>query len=254
MEFVVVQSHRYSLANNKYMGDDFDPEQLSTYNMYLDANNLYGWAMKQSLPYQSIAWLNPAKISENDIMNLGREDVQESLKQQVNESRYGNQILEVDGKHKGKMFSDISKDTRFCRSLLDKCANSYKYKSLIRYLKVKMGPTTSGQPIGLTLKVDLEYPEELHDLHNDYPLAPESMHITEQMISDYSKQALDGKKFTSYRKLVATLYDKKEYVIHARNLKFYLEKGMKLTKIHAVIGFVEKASISMPNAFASRTH
>ena len=235
------QSHRYSLANNKYMGDDHDPNQPSTYNMYLDANNLYGWAMKQSLPYQSIAWLNAAEITENDIINLENEKIQESLKHQVNESRYGDQTLEVDGKHKGKTFSEISKDIRFCHSLLEKCANSYKYKHLIRYLKVKMGLTTSRQPIGLTLKVDLEYPKELHDLHNDYPLAPESMHITEQMISDYSKQALDGKKFTSYRKLVATLYDKKDYVIHSRNLKFYLEKGMKLTKIHAVIGYIEKA-------------
>eukprot|EP00966_Prymnesium_polylepis_P077944 1806867-Prymnesium_polylepis.1 len=67
------------------------------------------------------------------------------------------------------------------------------------------------------------------------------MQITGAMISDYSKKALNGNKFTPYRKLVATLNHKKEYVVHARNLKFYLEKGLKLTKIHSVVGFVEKA-------------
>ena len=55
---------RYSKANNKYM-KDYNPEMPSKYIMYLDANNLYGWAMSQPLPYGGFKW-----ISEKDYNSL----------------------------------------------------------------------------------------------------------------------------------------------------------------------------------------
>jgi hypothetical protein len=41
---------------------------------------------------------------------------------------------------------------------------------------------------GMVLEVDMEYPEELHDLHNGYPLAPESKEIKSEMLSDYARE------------------------------------------------------------------
>ena len=64
------------------------------------------------------------------------------------------------------------------------------------------------------LEVDLEYPRSLHDLHNDYPLAPKQIEVNE------------------VDKLIPNLWNKKKYVIHYENLKQYLSLGLKLTNIH----------------------
>ena len=95
---------------------------------------------------------------------------------------------------------------------------------------------------GYILEVDLEYPKELHDLHRDYPLAPEIMSVSENMLSPvqkeihkkyYGKDASDEKT----NKLILNVMDKKKYVLHISALKFYLEHGLKLKKVHRVISF-----------------
>ena len=76
---------------------------------------------------------------------------------------------------------------------------------------------------GYLLEVDLEYPHELHDRHNDLPLCPE------QLKTVYLKNAP--------KKLIGTLHDKKNYIIHHRYLQSALRNGLKLTRIHRGVKF-----------------
>src|SRR5436190_1796223 len=138
---------RYCKANNKYV-KDYDPEKPENYMLYVDANNLYGWALSQKLPYKGISWMKPGVYT---------------LKE------WEETILELD----------------------------------------------ENAEYGYILEVDLEYPKELHNIHKDFPFAPEHYN----------------------NKLCTTLLDKTDYVVHSRNLKYYLKQGLKLTKVSRVIYF-----------------
>ena len=72
------------------------------------------------------------------------------------------------------------------------------------------------------LEVDLEYPNKLHDLHNDYPLAPEKITCKNKV-----------------KKLIPNLGNKEKYLFHYENLKQYLSLGLRLTRIHRGIKFEE---------------
>ena len=130
---------RYSKANNKYM-KCYDSSEESKFIMYLDANNLYGWAMSQYLPYSEFKWSNKKEISKF-------------------------------------------------------CSNSISENSFVRYI----------------LEVNLEYPDELHNLHNDYPLAPEKLEISQHMLSKYCFNIANkyGIKIGGANKLVPNLRNKK---------------------------------------------
>ena len=63
--------HRYYKANNKYM-KNYDKNKVSLFLLYLDANNLYGWAMSQKLPVDNFKWIEKddlLKFDENFIKN-----------------------------------------------------------------------------------------------------------------------------------------------------------------------------------------
>ena len=160
-------ANRHGEANNKYMSG-YNPEKPSKYIMYLDANNLYGWAMSQYLPTGGFRWMTEKQI------------------QKVN---------------------------------LAACAEDRKK--------------------GMILEVDLEYPKELHELHNDYPLAAEKMKVTKEMLSPYCKNIQEqfGISIGQVAKLIPTLSSKKNYVLHYRNLQLYLSLGLKLKKVHRVLEF-----------------
>ena len=93
--------------------------------------------------------------------------------------------------------------------------------------------------IGCILEVDLEYPEESCELHNDYPLTPERIAIPYEMLSDYCKKIADkyGIKIVGIKELIPNLGDKTNYVVHYENLQLYLSLGVKLPKIHRVLKF-----------------
>ena len=95
--------------------------------------------------------------------------------------------------------------------------------------------------IGYLLEVNLEYPDELHELrnHNDYPLAPEKLAVSSDMLSKYCKKIADKYegKVGDKKKLIPNLGNKTNYVVNYRNLQLYLSLGMKLTKIHRVLKF-----------------
>ena len=137
-------SNRYGKANNKYMGKSFNEKEPSKYIQYLDANNLYGWAMSKPLPTHGFKWM---KVDELETWEL---------------------------------YSCI-------------------------------------------LEVDLEYPKNLHDLHSDYPLAPEQIVVNK------------------VSKLIPNLGNKKKYILHHENLKQDLRLGLKLTHIHRGIKFKESS-------------
>ena len=79
----------------------------------------------------------------------------------------------------------------------------------------------------------------MYKLHNDYPLAPERLEISQNRLSKYFCNIADkyGIKIDGVNKLVPTLGNKSKYVVHYRNLHLYLLLGMKLTKIDRILKF-----------------
>ena len=70
------------------------------------------------------------------------------------------------------------------------------------------------------LEVDLEYPKELHQLHNDYPLAPDKIEIKEEMLSNYQLQIADFYDIPigNVKKLVPNFFVKEKYVLNCEIL------------------------------------
>ena len=104
---------------------------------------------------------------------------------------------------------------------------------------------------GYFVVCDLHYPADIHNKTKNLPLALEVMEITEDMLPEYSKNINTRKNLNRYptaqnpdkykpsTKLLATCYDKKEYVVHFTALQLYINYGLQITKIHRVISFFQ---------------
>ena len=119
---------------------------------------------------------------------------------------------------------------------------NFKWVKDINKIEQKLMNIKSNSSTGYILEVDLEYPQELHDIHNDYPLAPEKINIPKEWLSDYCLKIANAHNITTgaVKKLVPNLMNKNNYVIHYRNLQQCLELGMKLKKIHRILKFKQK--------------
>ena len=118
--------HRHAKANNKYM-ENYDENKESSYIQYLDANNLYGWAMSQKLPVNGFKWIENNEINEEFIKNY----------EESNDKAY---IVEVDVKYPRKLH-DLHSDLPFLpkRMKIDKCKNSfviYVIKKCVVHIKL----------------------------------------------------------------------------------------------------------------------
>lgn len=99
--------------------------------------------------------------------------------------------------------------------------------------------------MGRILEVDLIYPAHLHldSAHNEYSLAPERTSVPLSSLSPYQTELIDHLNIhysEKQTKLIPHLGDRKKYVLHYRCLKFYLEEGMELVKVHRSITFSQR--------------
>ena len=105
---------------------------------------------------------------------------------------------------------------------------------------------------GFYFEVDLHYPSNIHHKTADFPLAPETGKVTEQMLSQHMRDLYNcimtqrysqhkKNSFKSSYKLLLTQTDKVNYCVHFKLLKYYLQQGMQLVKIHNVVQFTQKA-------------
>ena len=115
--------HRYAKANNKYM-KNYDENEESSFLEYLDANNLYGWAMSEPLPVNDFDWIEDlSKIDEDFIKNYDKDS----------DKGY---ILQVDIKYP-KNLHDLSSGLPFLpeRMEINKCnklvCNRYDKKTML---------------------------------------------------------------------------------------------------------------------------
>lgn len=125
--------------------------------------------------------------------------------------------------------------------------SGFKWVSDEKFSNIDWKNIDTEEKKGYILEVDLRYPKKYHKSHSNFPLAPENVEITYDDLSPVMQEILfnlEQKRVYKDRKLVSTFRDREHYVLHFKNLKLYLQLGMKLKKIHRVMEFQQKAFIA----------
>ena len=114
----------------------------------------------------------------------------------------------------------------------------FKFLAQEEITEIDFANLSDNSDTGYVIECDLEYPAELHELHNDYPPAPEHVTLTEEMLSPFCKSM--NLKHVFVEKLLGTLQPKSKYKLHYRSLKLYMSLGMKLVRVHLVLAFQQR--------------
>ena len=130
--------HRYAKANNKYM-KNYNINEESSYIQYLDANNLYGWAMSKKLPVNRFKWLDNNKTAEPSAKHV----INEEIIKNYNENDKKGYILEVDVKYPKELhdlhsylpFLPERMEINKCNKLVCNLYDKKKYVVPINFLK-----------------------------------------------------------------------------------------------------------------------
>ena len=171
-----------------------------------------------------LAWNAALKVTEVKLELLSDMDMLLMVEKGIREgvSMISNRYGKANNKYMGDMF-DASEPSKYITYLDANNLNGWAMSKPLsthgfKWMKVKL---ETWELHSCILEVELEYPKSLHDLHSDYPLAPEQIEVNK------------------VPKLIPNLGDKKKYILHYENLKQYLSLGLKLTNIHRGIKFKE---------------
>lgn len=123
-----------------------------------------------------------------------------------------------------------------------KKANKHNLEVITELCKKKHLNDENEDHYGYNLEYDIDYPAYLHETHNLYPLLPESRITKEEEYSEYQKkcQQMTDSKPSKVKKLMATLNNKRNYISDIRMLKFALEQGLVLKKVHKVLRYIQR--------------
>ena len=157
-----------SVMGNRHVQSD-DNEQI----LYIDANNLYGWAMNQYLPTGDFKKIKFGCEHDSVLMNEIKVDILSTLDD-----------------------------------------NEYSY----------------------FIECDLEYPAEIKEKTKNFPFCPYQTKADADLFSAYMNN-VNQPNYKPTSKLICDVTNKSKYMIHYRMFKFYLNQGMKVTKIHTIYRF-----------------